>query len=123
RSGRGSAGKLQKAAASKSFHCISLPYGDAAVIWRCRAACSSISHRQAQRVVDQEIVVDAAPLGELERIADAAEFVVIDADLMQLGLRAVEQHLDDDVIGPRADVAVLLFAQHLGVADDVAQIA
>src|SRR5262245_20568810 len=79
-------------------------------------------HREAQRVVHQQVVVDAAALGEFQLTPDAAEAVVIDADLVQLGVGPVEQDLHHDVVGARPDLAVLL-AEDLQVADDVAQVA
>src|SRR3974377_1182610 len=81
------------------------------------------SHRQTQRVVDQQAVIDTSALGKLEHAVHAPEYVVIDPDLMQLGLGAVEQHLDDGIVGARPDARVLIAPKDLQVADDVAQIA
>src|SRR5947209_13996649 len=80
------------------------------------------SHRQAERIVDQQAVIDTSPLGKLEDAAHPAEYVVVGPDLMQLGLGPVEQHLDYRIVRPRPDARVLLTLGDLQVADDVAQI-
>ena len=66
------------------------------------------SHRQTQRVIGQKVVVNAAAFGKLKLIADPAEFIVVDADLVHLGVWPVKQNLDDDIVGAGADIAVWL---------------
>src|SRR5207244_8412753 len=73
----------------------------------------------AQGVRHEKIIVDATPLGELERATHATEHVVIDADLMQRRVGSIEQYLKDDIIRPRLDRSVALRAQDDLVADDV----
>src|SRR5213078_466450 len=73
----------------------------------------------AQGVRHEKIIVDATPLGELERATHATEHVVIDADLMQRRVGSIEKYLKDDIVRPRLDRSVALRAQDELVADDV----
>ena len=45
-----------------------------------------LSHRQAERVIDQQAVVDASALGELEDAANPADYVVISRENSDSGL-------------------------------------
>ena len=81
------------------------------------------SDRQAERVVDQQVVVDAAALGELQGAVAPAEHVVVDADLVQRRVGPIVQHLEHDVVRARADRCRLSSPSTCMVGDDVAQIA
>src|SRR5262245_66366051 len=66
-----------------------------------RARSHDRSDRQTKRIVDEKVVVDAAAFGELQLRTYPTEHVMICADLVQLGIRPIEQHLQDDIVGER----------------------
>src|SRR5262249_60494511 len=86
------------------------------------AEVPSTLDRNAQGIRREKIVIDATALGELQRAPDAAEHVIIDADLMQRRIRAVEQDLKHDIVRAGLHRSIALRTQDNLVSDDVPQI-
>src|SRR5438128_11730360 len=80
------------------------------------------SNRQAERIIHEQVVVNAPALGELELIADPAEYVVIRADLMQLCIGSVKQDLQHHIVRACPNSSTPILAKYLQIADDVAQV-
>ena len=79
-------------------------------------------HRTAQGIRPEKMVGDATAFCELELATHAAEHIVVDADLMQRRIRAIEQDLKHDVVRARLDRSIALHAHDNLVRDDVSQI-
>src|SRR3981189_2565641 len=80
------------------------------------------SNRKAHGVVDQEAVEDAAALGELEVATLPSKDGAIDADLVELGIGAIERYLHEHVVCSRLDASMRVLAQHRQVPDEMTQI-
>src|SRR6266567_1558187 len=82
----------------------------------------SILDRNAQGIRHEKIVVDATALGELQRATYATKHVIVDADLMQRRIRAIEQYLKHDIVRAGLHRSIALRTQDNLVCDDVPQI-